>query len=157
MRVLAAFWIGGGTLIGIAALAYLWQSSLSQPFLALAVGGGLLLALAAAWLAATAASRGSWLSVAGLAAVVVGVATGFFGGLILVPPGAVLYTVGVFRVRIVEPRALAIAVLLIVLAVATIPVDANQVIGIELSAAAAIATGLGLRGSSRSRQVRTVR
>lgn len=153
MRMLAAVWIGGGVLVGLAVLAYLWRSSLPQPFLALAVGGGLLLVLAAVWLAAAAASRGSWLAIAGLVLVVVGVATGFFGGLVLVPPGAGLYIVGVYRVRILEPRALAIAVLLLVLAVATIPVEADEIIGIELSAAAAIATGLGVRCSSRSRQV----
>lgn len=153
MRVLAAIWIGGGALVGLAALAYLWRSNLSQPFLALAVGGGLLLVVAAVWLAAAAAARGSSLAIVGLLLVVVGVATGFFGGLILVPPGAVLYIAGMYRVRILEPRALAIAVVLLVLAVATIPVGADQIVGIEFSAAAAIATGLGVRGSSPSRQL----
>ena len=153
MRALAAIWIGGGALVGLAALAYLWRSSLSQPFLALAVGGGLLLALATVWLAAAIAARGSWLAIAGLLAVVVGVGTGFFGGLVLVPPGAVLYIVGVYRTRIVEPRALAIAVLLLVFAVATIPAGADQLVGIELSAAAAIATGLGVSRSPPTRRV----
>jgi hypothetical protein len=155
MRVLAAIWIGGGALVGLAALPYIWRSNLSQPFLAVAVGGGLLLVLGTVCLAAAAAARGSSLAIAGLLVVVIGVATGFFGGLILVPPGAVLYTVGVWRVRIVEPRALTIAVLFVVSAVVTIPAGADQIIGIELSAAAAIATGLGLRGSSPS-PVRTV-
>ena len=150
--MLAATWIGGGVLVGLAALAYFWRSSLSPPFLALAVGGGLLVALAAVWLAA-AAPRGSSFASAGLLLVVVGVATGFFGGLVLVAPGAVLYIAGVYRVRILEPRALTIAVLLLLLAVATIPVGADQIVGIELSAAAAIATGLGVLGSSPSRQV----
>ena len=151
MRVLAAIWIGGGALVGLAALAYLWRSNLSQPFLALAVGGGLLLVLAAVCLAAAAAARGSSLAIVGLLVVGIGVGTGFFGGLILVPPGAVLYIVGVYRARIAESGALAIAVFLVLLAVATIPVGAHQIVGIELSAVAAIATGLGVR------QVRTVR
>ena len=68
----------------------------------------------------------------GLLAVVVGVGTGFFGGLILVSRGAALYIVGVYGVRILEPRALAIAVFLVVLAVATIPVGADQMVAIEL-------------------------
>lgn len=158
MRVLAAIWIGGGALVGLAALAYLWRSNLSQPFLTLAVGGGLLLVLAAIWLAAAVAARGSWLAIAGLLAVAVGVGTGFFGGLILVPPGVVLYIVGVYRVRVVEPRALGIAVFLLVLAVAMIPAGADEIVGIELAAVAAIATGFGVHGFSPARrQIRTAR
>jgi hypothetical protein len=94
------------------------------------------------------------LAIAGLLVVVVGVAAGFFGGLVLAAPGAALYIAGVYRVRILELRALAIAVLLLVLAVATIPVGADQTVGIELLAVAAIATGLGVRGSSPPRRVR---
>ena len=153
MRVLAAKWIGGGVLVGLAALDYLWRSNLSPPFLALAVAGGLLLVLAAAWLAGAVAARGSWLAIAGLLAVVVGVGTGFFGGLVLVPPGAALYIVGVYRVRILESRALVIAVVLVVLAVATIPTGADQIVGIELAAAAAIATGIGVLGASPSQRL----
>lgn len=46
-------------------------------------GGGLLLALAAIWLAAAAAARGSWSAVVGLMVVTAGFLTGFFGGLVL--------------------------------------------------------------------------
>lgn len=157
MRVLAAVWIGGGMLVAIAALSYLWRSNLSQPFAALAVAGGLLLVVAAMWLAAAAASHGSSLAIVGLVAVVVGIATGFFGGLILIVPGAVLYVLGVYRARILESRAQVIAVVLLVLAVATIPVGNDEVVGLELSAAAAIATGLAAGGAAPPRHARTVK
>jgi hypothetical protein len=156
MRVLATAWAGGGLLVGIAASAYLWRTNLSQPFLGLAIGGGLLLAVAVAWLAALAAARGSRLAVVGLIAVAAGVLAGFFGGLVLVAPGAALYILGVHRGRILQGRALVTAVVLLVLAVATIPLGADEIVGIELAAAAAIATGLGLSAASAARRSRPV-
>jgi hypothetical protein len=147
MRVLAAVWISGGVLVGLAALAYLRRSNLSPPFLGLAIGGGLLLVVAAAWLAAVASARGSSLAILGLLLVALGAITGLFGGLILVPPGAILYIVGVHRARVLKRRALLVAGGLLLLAVATIPLGADEVVGIELSAAAAIATGLGIRAA----------
>ena len=137
-------WIFGGTLVGIAALGSAWRSDTTPVFFwSWAVGGVLVLA-AVVSSAAAAARRGSRLAAVGLILFFVGFLTLVFGiGVILVVAGVALYAVGLDRTGVIDRHALLVALTLLALAVATVATPWNQVVGIELAAAAAVAAGLG--------------
>jgi hypothetical protein len=145
-------WILGGVVAGAGALEYLWRSNLTPTFAWLCLAGGIVLVLAFVATARAAAKAGSRLPLIGVPLFFVGYLTLFFGvGAALVLLGFALYVFGVARSRVVERRALVLAVVLVLLALPVAITSNNQLAGIEVALAAACAAGVGaMTAGSRS-------
>jgi hypothetical protein len=145
-------WILGGVVAGAGALEGLWRSNLTPTFGHLAEAGGIVLMLAFVATAGAAAKAGSRLSLIGVPVLVVGWWTLFVGvGAVLVLLGFALYVLGVARSRVVERRALVLAVVLVLLALPVAIASDSSPVGIGLALAAACAAGVGaMAAGSRS-------